>query len=415
LRSGLAATAAAKAEDKTSIESIIWMDSRCTAFPRVAHIAAAMLLMVLAVVLYGRISWRNLHAVTDTAAHLAFARQYVETGKMLPPHFLYQILVAGLVRARLLPSFELAGIVVLLLFYALTALMLYGLFYRSFHRHPWLGNAPVLFALAAATMLAQPVALYPRYQIGYFWPTHHDNPGSVLAKPFSIVVFGCAAWCLSRRKRLDWKLYAGCAVAVIAGALAKPSYLICLVPAAASLAAVRLLRRKRLSVIGLIACLFGPAALVLGWQYYLTYSGNVGTTLYRDEIIWAPLMVMRHHASYLGLKFLLSILFPLIVTVAHWRRARHDPGLLLAWATFLEGAFYAYTLAEKLRAFAGNFLWSGYAALFILYLASVIFWLREMPQAPEDLRRGNWPLRALCAFALILHSTSGVLVMWYYF
>jgi hypothetical protein len=58
-----------------------------------------------------------------------------------------------------------------------------------------------------------------------------------------------------------------------------------------------------------------PTAAVLGWQYYQTYSGHVGLVAYRDSIIWAPLKVMLHYTTGLLQKFLLFIVFQLLVTL----------------------------------------------------------------------------------------------------
>ena len=70
-------------------------------------------------------------------------------------------------------------------------------------------------------------------------------------------------------------------------------------------------------------------------------------------------------------------------------------------------------LAEKVRAIAGNFLWSGYIAVFILFVASVIFWLRER----SDLLKNGWFLGrfAVCAVILTLHAVSGALFTWSYY
>ncbi len=176
------------------------------------------------------------------------------------------------------------------------------------------------------------------------------------------------------------------------------------------MALIRLICGRNLSLLPLIAGLFVPAAVVLGWQYYETYAGTAGNVEYRDSIIWAPLMVMRHHSTDLFSKLLASIIFPLLVLALYWKRARRDLRLILAWLCFLFGLLYTYTLAEKTRAFAGNFLWSGYAAVFVLFIASVMFWIGALAVRPATV--WGWARNFVCGRAFLLHAASGAVITW---
>jgi len=373
------------------------------------HVVAVLALLLVVGVLYGRIAWTMITHQSDTKYYVYLAGEWDRTGIMTKSHFLLPKLIVATYHSGLVSSFSAAAMIVLLACYWSTALLLYWLFYRAFRNHEWLGRPWVLALCVLAIVLAQPLEFREPYQIGYFWPTQHDNPPSALAKPFSVTAFLFSAWCLANRRRLSPGLCAVSAAATILAALSKPSFLICLVPAAAAIALERLLLRKNISISGLALCMLVPALLVLGWQYSQTFAGPAVGPEYRDSIIWAPLVVMRHYSSDLILKCLLSITFPLGVTVLYWNRARTDIAMLLAWTSFLFGAFYAYTLAERLRTFDGNFLWSPYAATFILIFATALFWLRELERVgPPGWR--SWR-HTVAAALLLLHATSGLIVI----
>jgi hypothetical protein len=362
--------------------------------------------VVLACVLYGWIAWGMITRPSDTKSYVDLSEQWAQAGQIPKSHFLFPTSIIAVYRSGLVPSYAAAGLAVLLAFYSLTVLLLYGIFYRAADGHPALGRPAVIAGLAVATLLAQPAQFSTSYEIGYFWPTQHDNATSALAKPFSIITFLCAAWCLSRRKRPADAVCVLAALATVAGALSKPSFLICLLPAAVLVALVRLLGGKDLTIAGLIACLLLPAALVLVWQYAQTYAERA-SAVNHDRIIWAPLEVMSHYSSSLVSRCLLSVAFPLAVTMLFWNRARRDVALLLAWGSFLIGASYAYLLAEEIRKLDGNFLWSPYAGAFILLMASTLFWMQQLAVEGFRTSRRHW----CCAALFFLQAAAGLVVI----
>ncbi|MEO8370760.1 MAG: hypothetical protein ABI806_16365 [Candidatus Solibacter sp.] len=366
------------------------------------HVLAALVVALMFCVLHGRIAWDLINYPSDSKAYVTMAEQWSKTGVRPKSHFLFPALTVAAYRSGLVSSFPAAEIAVLLASYSITAILIYWLLYRALRGRPWLGRPWLLAACALVIVLAQPLDYGGGYEIGYFWPTQHDNPPSALAKPFLVISFLGTAWCLAHRRRLGLGLCAISAAATVAGALSKPSFLICLLPAAGAIGLVRLVRRKDISITGLALCILVPGFLVLAWQYVQTFAGTSVAREYHDTIIWAPLVVMRHYSSDLVLKCVLSVAFPLGVTVLYWSRARTSTAMLLAWVSFLIGALYAYTLGEKANLMAGNFLWSPYAATFVLIVASALFFFRETPSL-----RGWRPV--LCAALFTLHGAAGVM------
>jgi hypothetical protein len=378
--------------------------------PSLIHVAVAAVLAALICVVYGAIAWGMLSGPSDYTAHVYFAEVLYQKGQIVHPHFLYQAIVAALYSTGLISTFRAAGLIGVLIFYALMALLMYGLLFTAVHEDARLRRAPVLFAVALAVLLAQPLVRTGWYEIGYLWTDCYESPTLVMIKPLAMATLACTAWYLSKRRGVKLSLWALFFITTVAGGLSKPSFLICLVPVATILAIVRIAQRKPLSVGALLAGLCLPAAAVLGWQYYQTFSGYTGFVEHRDSIIWAPLQVMRHHTNGLLRKFLLSIVFPLLVLALHWNRARRDTALVLAWCSFLLGSFYAYMLAEKVLFTSGDFLWSAYITVFVLFVASALFWLRQLVGRP--LRRWFSWRELLCCGALALHAICGAMMDW---
>ena len=161
-------------------------------------------------------------------------------------------------------------------------------------------------------------------------------------------------------------------IASLVGTYTKPNFAICIIPALIVISSYRMLKKKTLDLKGLILGFFIPTGLVLIIQYLLTFnSENAG-------IAFMPFEVMNIYSKHLLYKFILSILFPLFVTILYYRDSLFDVRMLLGWLIFIFGAFYTYFLAETgSRFYDGNFGWSGEIALWILFAMSTLFYLEK--------------------------------------
>jgi len=375
--------------------------------PGLSHVAAAVVAASAFALVHGAIAW---HMFTlegnDYITHVGMAEALYRRGEIIMPHFLYHLLIAGAYAAHLTSSFLLAARLVVVGAYALTGAAVYGALWVVFHGDRRIGRAPILLAATGALLVAQPIQHTLWVQIGYLWNDPYNAPTYTLTRSFAVGAFFLTVRFLFGRRRPGWRILIVFFLTVAAGALAKPSYLICLLPAAALLALLRILRRAAVSPGALLIGLALPACAVLAWQYRHAFSGNPSLTEYQDTIVWAPLRVMRHWATDLEWKFLASTAFPLAVLLLHWKTALRDGMLQLAWLTFFFGASYAYLLSETIRWTHGNFIWSAYISLSVLSIASMIFWLRQVSAAP----RGSWLwLRELaCLGVLSAHVIAGV-------
>ena len=238
-----------------------------------------------------------------------------------------------------------------------------------------------------------------------------------LSKPkhlfVGVITEHVAVYFLAASRKPDWRLISLCAITVAAGTLAKPSFAICALPAVVLCSAYQYARQAAFSKIGVLCGWLLPALVVLLWQYFRTYASSHDPARYANSIIFAPLAVMTSHTSELAAPYFWSILLPASVLVVYGKRAWADGGLRFSLTAFLFGTTYAYTLAEQYYHFTGNFLWSAYITMFIVYFFSTVFVLKQLTKpAPKFATL----LRALpCLVVLTWNLAAGVSVHMNYF
>ena len=374
----------------------------------VRHLTAAALVAIVVAAVYGSIATGLFARSTDFRSHLTVALHLYETARPIAPHFLYHGITALVYAILPGPSIFVAGAIVIVAAYCLLGSVTYAVYWRAFRNSrlaaPWL-----IAVVSVATLMAQPITTVKAYTIGYLWPEPYHSPTFTMLKPFALAGFAATAWFLTQRPAAGAGRGILFALITLAGALTKPSFAICVLPATALMMAWRLWQRLPLSTWALIAGLYAPAGAVLAWQFLAAFSGAGGDEMYQDSVSWAPLKFMNHWASGLPAKFAASTLFPLTVAALYWPTARRDTLLQFAWLCFAFGALYSYAVVETDHWAAGNFVWSGYISLFILFVATTIFWLRQ-----AALSEGRWPpARALvCGAVFALHVLSGVRLAW---
>jgi hypothetical protein len=347
---------------------------------------------------------------SDYTAHAAFAQQFLEQGILYSPACLLHLLVAALVALRITASFPAATLAIAVASYAALGAVLYFCARRVFETGSGWAGRVLAASIAIILPFVQPAVPWrSTYSIGYIWAEPYYSPTYVLLKPLALAVAAFAVYFLTRSRKRNWGLISLCAVAAAAGTLAKPSFAICAVPAILVCSAYKYLRKEPFSRLGVLCGILLPMLAVLIWQHQRTYAGS-GDPLrdYSDSIVFVPLAVMRIHTSGLGVKYLLSTLFPLSVFVLYGKRAWADGGLRLSMIAFIFGTAYAYTLGEKLHLAAGNFLWSAYITVFLLYSFALMFVLKQVisggPKGAMLKRAGP------CLAVMIWHLASGLSV-----
>lgn len=330
------------------------------------------------------------------------------------PHFLYHLLV--IVVSWLLPSIDIltATILVSLGCYGMLAGILFMCWCRWLGRPQRYSTVLLYGVLTIALMTIMPVNVFTptNLYLGYIATSLYFNPTYVVLKPLAVLVFMTVVGAFEDdrpggnqplRRGLQ---ITGCAVITLLCVLAKPNYIICLLPALVLVSVYRFVGRHHSDWLLIVNGVLLPAGLILFFQAILFGTAH--------SIVFAPLAVMQSvvrinpaGSQGLVLKFGLSILFPLLVYVLHFKKAVRDPSLNLAWLTFGFGAAYMYLLGEGgSRLEHTNFFWSGHISLFIVFVISTVFFLREY-------RPGRWsPSLVICLAAFGLHIISGL--NWYH-
>jgi hypothetical protein len=357
----------------------------------------------------------------DYQLHQDFVSVFLYTGDLrhfitTVPHFLFHLLAVILVKllsVSMMDGFFGAAMI----FYCLMAIALYsslvwflgkptrvitGLFY---------GVTAVLLMLVMPINMFTPTNLY----LGYI-PIHaYHNPTIVALKPFALVLFMLVVRVFDGKPVTHPRRFIAFALVVtVMSILAKPSYMLALLPALIIFSLVAYWRRWPVKWRLLIGGIVLPALSLLGIQALLFASNS--------HIIIAPFAVMDAWAERINplanrvllLKFLLSILFPLLVYLFYFKTAFRKMYLNLAWLTFGFGALINYGLAEaEPRLADGNFTWTGQITLFILFVASAIFFVEQIRVLIAE--RNQLSLKplafALGLFVFWLHLWSGIL--WY--
>jgi hypothetical protein len=345
----------------------------------------------------------------DFKAHTQFALDLKASGDFSElPHFLYHVMFLAF--DELLPWVSNQTVSALPV---LTATILLGLMLFTLLNRTTGGTRPVLMIpLTVSLLLISPVMLWLElpYAVGYVHPTVYHNPTQNILKLFVIPVSLFALRVIrpepyaSLRERGFVALVSASFVVLMT--LSKPNYTICILPGLGLYVLYRIRKRRPIDW-GLLVFGFGlPAAGVLGIQFLGTYSAS------DDSSVAIGFMVVLRRIAYfhrLPLQFLLSLLFPAAVYLAHRDAARQDAYLNLSWVTFFIGAIFMYFFHETgSRLEHGNFIWSGHITSFVLMYASVVFLLREYGDAVWSWSSNTpWQLK-LTDGLFALHVLSGI-------
>jgi hypothetical protein len=349
---------------------------------------------------------------SDYYRHIQWAKDIAMTGHIEVSHFLYHLLLILVHYAVPGIGFTIAGLGVATFFYLMLGIIIYFVVRLPRRQITYLESCT--FELTAlALMISAPLPLLVGVDhhtyFGYIATNNYHNPTTLTLKPLALLLF------LQVTKILDGSLAPSIIVMltsvalVVFGTLAKPSYTIVLLPAIISYVALDFLVVRSTQWQPLIYYVLIPAIIVLGYQYSITYGSNGSG----GGIIFAPLKVASYYSAWLLPKLLLSLLFPLVVYILYFKDARSNIYLNLSWLALLFGLLYSHLLAEAgPRMYDGNFFWSAEVSLFIVFVMSTVFLLRQI-FVPTDvliIRKSSWK-SWVCVAVLGLHMISGV--FWY--
>ncbi len=343
----------------------------------------------------------------DYVGYTQFIEPLKLHGTITKPHFIYPMLVAA--ASLVFPGISYSGLGagIVLIFQLVLASILW-----NFWKQVLAGKAPDWMAslLAMACLLIAPVNLItPDHgYFGYIGITIYHNPPMMISRPLALVHFllfagAIASGVFSVRKT------AMCFAYIVIATLMKPNYALIMVPSGVALALWSFFRKHVRMFNFIILGTVLPAILILFWQYQFTYISQTAA-LGESHIIFKPFFVYMDRSQDIGLKFILSVLFPLGVLVVCWKQALRDRYYLIGSMVFIFGAIQSYLLAESgSRLYDGNFLWSAQIGLFLWFVVSLrVVLLRIF----SDSAFARWsPGLVTISILLSLHVASGI--VWY--
>ncbi len=343
---------------------------------------------------------------SDFSMHLGLATRMWQEGAIGLPHFLYHFLIL-LMSNCMGMTLKLASL--LLTTAGLAAILPLSQLVIFRERGGLSALSIVLVTSIASSITIWTIPSHHLY-FGYIPLAVYHSPTMTLMKPLALWNFlllsrGLTVRISSARVQ-RWSV-----ISLILCGLAKPSYVLILLPAAIVFVCIRKLLRAEASWWFLLHCVVVPSLALLIWQYCFTYLSNSAFYCERGEtgIEFAPLLAVRTVSGNLLIKLLGSIAFPLSVSCVHWNRLRAYPEYNFALLLFSFGALCFYLLAERgMHLTHLNFLWSASIGLLLWFLCCVRILVVETRNSEREMGSMG---TLICCFVLALHIICGAL--WY--
>lgn len=363
--------------------------------------AAIKILVSISIIFYGLLLF-VMYSTTqgDYTGHIAFA-MLIESGEPITiPHILYHILIIALVKIFPFLGYIFASVIINLISCITLPILLYRII-RPFISSSFHNPSLITLVLVIGLLTVSHINIFSLQDknifIGYIPANLYHNPTLILLKPFAVLTFLYTLAVLQNNINFNIRTLILGNVLIILCMLAKPNYLISLFPALILCSVYFAVVSRPINWWLLITSIIVPISALLVIQYALAFGRTDA------HIILAPLAWMRDTPLNLALKFILSTTFPLLVYGLYWPLSKKVFSLNFAWLSFIFGSAQIYLLMETgERMWHGNFQWSAQITLFILFMASLIFWIQQ--------ERHTWKWR-VCTVFFILHAFSGVIFL----
>lgn len=371
--------------------------------------------------LYFGIATKPQLKVGDFRPHIEWARTLAENGYLNLPHTLFQQLVVifraiipfnliakmsdrlhNLVDAR---SYEITALFVTILFYLITASIIYLRYTKDWNANEKKGRSWLAFLGTFTAMVVTPIILFTlndRLILGYVPGNVLHSPTYVILRPFALLLFFLLADKIAQP--LERKSIIIATVLIVMATLAKPNFTLSILPA---LGIFYLLKRNKFSIRNwaYFLALAIPAGIVLFSEYFIMYTGNA-----EKQIQFAPFRAALVYTSNIGsvlVFLLLSTAFPLAISIFFSKVVKRDNGMQIAWINFGVGLITFYSFTEYPGMGSLNFLWGPMCGVFILFVQSIQIFGRQLVNLRENGEKIG--LRELIPGGLLLlHVVSGV-------
>ncbi len=361
-----------------------------------------------------RLCFGQTRSYSDITAHIDFTTRMFRGNFYLPHPFLHYLVHGGSLITGMPYTFIMPVLMAALSIISIMVSKAVIKHYRPGLQHEF---AYLLAAVVANTVVAIFIPAYnPRAYLGQWSPNVWHNPTMAPLKPLAILGFwGTIHWLCSPNRdgrRIAWWT----SLCLLAGTLAKPSFIICFIPAVGLFLLVFHLKDRRMWRSAFL--LFLPSVCLLAWQFLRTYTNLGAPAAVQDKIVLSFFGVTKLFAPNVFVSTLLVWAFPLSVLLAIRKNVLRNPPLLLSYLLALVGFLQASFLAEKARMSNGNFIFGYIMSLFLVYLFSLIEYLdwwkgeaKTNAKAKGTQNTMSFAWKAAVSVILAAHLVSG-LVYW---
>lgn len=354
--------------------------------------------------------------VGDYKPHIAFAVEISENNPVPVPHALFQkliLILRTLLPFRILQSFSgfwqylydhsytACAILIVIAAYLATIFILKKRFYENWKA--FLGNKAYIYAWLAGLclLLVNPIILFTlksRLILGYIPANLWHNPTYILMRPFALWLFFFIEdhW----DKRLEakqWWLVAFISYLVI---FAKPNFTLSMLPALGIFFIIRSGPLKKWNW-ALLTALGVSALLSLAYQYWFVAQYPSESSFFLAPLVGA--LFYTKNGFVLIAFLLLSIMFPLMVSILDRKEALRRVDFQLAWLNFAVALLTFLFFTELPHIAMLNFSWGAVMAVFIIFMVS----LNHLVLNFHRLAIQAWKTKVLLGL-LALHFVSGV-------
>jgi len=312
---------------------------------------------------------------SDIGSHIFFIEPFFE-GKVYIPHPLWHIFVHYMNYVTLDEKFSAALVTTLLvLLWLYIVQSIYTFFVGNEKKHIYLyAFLFIIFIIGPAY-----IPLVSKFIIaGTGGPNIWNNITLITVKPFAILAVFFTILGLEK-KHINYYIFG--IVSLLISIFAKPSFVIVFLPALVLFMIFKKFYTKENLIYLATLSLISVGALA--YQFLHTFGEGEG----QSKIIISFLGVWSPATSSVLLSILLALLFPLLYVIFNLKDAKKNNYLLLTWImTFISIAYAAFLAESGPRFNHGNFFWSYMISLSLLYVFTLIDYLKNIQHVNSHIK-----------------------------
>lgn len=213
-----------------------------------------------------------------------------------------------------------------------------------------------------------------RHYIGYQNATIWHNSTYICMKMVGVFVLWYFLKLMdSYKTKLSVKQWISFMLLVALSTGIKPSFLMVFAPVMAIMLLMDWIKGTKFSKVFLFGLTVIPSLLIILWQNVVLFGEDTG-----NSFLIKPFYTLAQRSDNPKIALLFSVLFPAIVGILHIRDVWKDKvylGILMIWAF---GFMEVFLFVESgTRSKDANFMWGYSISLFVLFVISLVRWIRD--------------------------------------